>query len=75
MDPAPQGASNPADVASVGQQQTLPGGSNAEKKTGTAQHVRLLSPHTHAHMEKKKKKLHTQHTPPLLHMHHLSRFC
>ena len=47
MDPAPQGPSNRADVASVGQQQTLPGGTNAEKRTGTAQHVRLLGPHTH----------------------------
>lgn len=57
MDPAPQGPSNPADVASVGQQQTLPGGTNAEKRTGTAQHVRLLSPHTHTHI---KTRTHTQ---------------
>lgn len=63
MDPAPQGPSNPADVASVGQQQTLPGGTNAERRTGTTQHVRLLSPET------------LTDTQPLLHMHHLSRFC
>lgn len=73
MDPAPQGPSNPADVASVGQQQTLPGGTNAEKRTGTAQHVRLLSPHTHTHTH---KNTHTHtNTQPLLHMYHLSRFC
>ena len=57
MDAAPQGPSNPADVASVGQQQTLPGGTNAEKRTGTAQRVRLLIPHTH-------RETHTQ-TQPL----------
>lgn len=51
MDPAPRGPSNPADVASVGQQQTLPGGTNAEKRTGTAQHVRLLSPRTHTRLK------------------------
>lgn len=49
MDRALLGPSKPADVASVGQQQTLPGGTNAHKGTGPTQCVQLLSPQTHRH--------------------------
>lgn len=47
VDRSPRGASNPADVASAGQQQTLPGGTNAQRSTGTARRAWLFSPQTH----------------------------
>lgn len=57
VDCVPRGTSNPADVTSVGQQQTSPGGTTAERTTGTAQRVRLQHPH---------KDTHTQHLELLL---------
>lgn len=47
VDRSPRGPSNPADVASAGQHQTLPGWTNAQKSTGTARRVWLFSPQTH----------------------------
>lgn len=52
VDCVPRGTSNSADVASVGQQQTSPGGTTAEGTTGTAQRVRLQHPHKDTHTQR-----------------------
>lgn len=52
VDCVPRGTSNSADVASVGQQQISPGGTTAERTTGTAQRVRLQHPHKDTHTQR-----------------------